>query len=180
MNRTTLKSLSCHTNQLTTLIVQGCSALTDLDFHGNKLTVVHLQGCTSLSSVKCYKNQITEANMTTMIGQLPTRPSASKGKFYVRYYSGESNVFNDTHCRTAWNKNWIPYYYNGTSWYEIMATVLVGDVNGDGAVNMLDLTASIDLLLTGTESSNPGADVNQDGNANMLDLTALIEWLLTN
>ena len=181
MNRTTLKSLSCHSNQLTTLIVQGCSALTDLDCHGNQLTVVHLQGCTSLSSVKCYKNQITEANMTTMIGQLPTRPSASKGKFYVLYYTGESNVFNNSHCWTAWNKNWIPYYYNGSSWFEIMATVLVGDVDGDSSVNISDVTTLIDYLLSGNASgiNLTAADCDQDGSINISDVTTLIDYLLS-
>ena len=52
-----------------------------------------------------------------------------------------------------------------------------GDVNGDGEVNISDVTALIDLLLsdeTGTEM----ADVNNDGEVNISDVTSIIDMLL--
>ena len=53
-----------------------------------------------------------------------------------------------------------------------------GDVNGDGSVNISDVTALIDLLLGGGTISNPAADCNQDGSATISDVTVLIDYLL--
>ena len=58
-------------------------------------------------------------------------------------------------------------------------TFLRGDVNGDGSVNISDVTALIDLLLGGGTISNSAADCNQDGNVNISDVTALIDHLLS-
>jgi hypothetical protein len=55
-----------------------------------------------------------------------------------------------------------------------------GDVNGDGSVNISDVTALIDLLLGGGTISNPAADCNQDSSINISDVTALIDYLLSN
>ena len=55
----------------------------------------------------------------------------------------------------------------------------VGDVNGDGAVNIADVTALIDYLLDSGGSINvDAADVNGDGVVNIADVTALIDKLL--
>ena len=53
-----------------------------------------------------------------------------------------------------------------------------GDVNGDGNVNIADVTALIDLLLTGDTTGNAAADCNQSGGVNIADVTALIDYLL--
>ena len=58
-------------------------------------------------------------------------------------------------------------------------TFLRGDVNGDGSVNISDVTALIDLLLGGGTISNSAADCNQDGSVNISDVTALIDHLLS-
>ena len=55
----------------------------------------------------------------------------------------------------------------------------VGDVNGDGAVNIADVTSLIDYLLGNGASINvDAADVNGDGAVNIADVTALIDNLL--
>ena len=59
---------------------------------------------------------------------------------------------------------------------------LKGDVNGDGVVNIADVTVLIDYLL-GNEAdtfNREAADVNQDGVINIADVTALIDILLGN
>ena len=55
-----------------------------------------------------------------------------------------------------------------------------GDVNGDGTVNISDVTALINYLLSGDATSVKvdAADSNQDGNVNISDVTALINYLL--
>ena len=62
---------------------------------------------------------------------------------------------------------------------EPQPVVVRGDVNGDEGVNISDVTALIDILLTGTEAP-VAADCNQDGDVNISDVTALIDFLLSN
>ena len=54
--------------------------------------------------------------------------------------------------------------------------ILVGDVNLDGEVNIADINAVIDLILSGTYTL-PG-DVNGDGEVNIADVNALIDLIL--
>lgn len=56
--------------------------------------------------------------------------------------------------------------------------VILGDVNGDGAVSIADVTALIDYLLDGGDINEAGADVTQDGGISIADVTALIDMLL--
>ena len=54
-----------------------------------------------------------------------------------------------------------------------------GDVNHDGMVNISDVTALIDLILSGNADGCPiCADVNGDGMVNISDVTALIDKIL--
>lgn len=64
--------------------------------------------------------------------------------------------------------------------YEQLVDVdfILGDVNGDGSVNIADVTTLIDLLLSGDTIDNPAADVNEDNSINIADVTALIDRLL--
>ena len=57
-------------------------------------------------------------------------------------------------------------------------TILRGDVNKDGTVNISDVTALIDILLSGAEAPAE-ADCNLDEGVNISDVTALIDYLLS-
>lgn len=59
-------------------------------------------------------------------------------------------------------------------------TVLKGDVDGDGVVNITDVTVLIDYLLSGhADGINiSNADVEEDGSINITDVTVLIDLLL--
>jgi hypothetical protein len=59
--------------------------------------------------------------------------------------------------------------------------VMRGDVNGDEAVTILDVTALIDYLLTEDASglNMQAADANLDEFVTILDVTAIIDYLLT-
>ena len=54
---------------------------------------------------------------------------------------------------------------------------LVGDVNNDGEVNIADVNALIDHILSNT--SVDAADVNEDGEVNIADVNALINLILS-
>jgi len=57
--------------------------------------------------------------------------------------------------------------------------VIVGDVNDDGTVSILDVTVLINVLLgEDVEYNHQAADVSGDGNVSILDLTALINLIL--
>lgn len=83
---------------------------------------------------------------------------------------GTSNKYRNTNY---WNKF--------TNIVEMEFSDSYGDVDGDGIVNIGDVTVLIDYLLTGnTASVNlTNADVNTDGNINIGDVTALIDKLLS-
>ena len=76
------------------------------------------------------------------------------------------------------------YYYDQnaqtrstkTAGYQV--GVLKGDVNGDGKVNVSDVTALINMILGITTTDQARADVNGDGKVNVSDVTALINLIL--
>ena len=49
---------------------------------------------------------------------------------------------------------------------------LLGDINGDDILNILDIVSLVTLVLNG--SDNPAADINDDGIINILDVVTLI------
>ena len=51
-----------------------------------------------------------------------------------------------------------------------------GDVNGDGEVNIADVNAIIDLILSGNMDAK--GDVNGDGEVNIADVNAVIDIIL--
>lgn len=57
----------------------------------------------------------------------------------------------------------------------IQAEVVLGDVNLDGAVNLLDISPFVDVIQGGTYQCE--ADINQDGLVNLLDVGAMVNIL---
>ena len=65
--------------------------------------------------------------------------------------------------------------------FKASAATLNGDVNGDSFVNIVDVTALTDYLLSGDDSQImiENADVYADGLVNVMDVTALIDLILS-
>ena len=63
----------------------------------------------------------------------------------------------------------VSFYYNDNG--------TLGDVNGDGEVNIADINAIINVILTGVE--NAAADVNGDDEINIADINAIINLILS-
>ena len=56
-------------------------------------------------------------------------------------------------------------------------STILGDVNDDGALNILDIVIIANIIL-GSAENVPDADVNQDGEVNILDIVALANIIL--
>ena len=179
-NNTKLKTLYANANQLTSLNVQGCAALTTAYCQDNKLSTVLFQGCNSLSYVNCCLNQIKESGMSTLVNSLRTIPSGSSGTLdaIITSNSAEGNVITSAQVQTARNKRWIPRKNVNGSWVEITTTNLKGDVNGDGKVNVTDVTTLVNMILGTIPKNEAVADINGDGKVNVSDVTALINIIL--
>ena len=73
----------------------------------------------------------------------------------------------------------VPFTVDNSATYP--PTFILGDVNNDGFVTIADVTALIDLLLSGTPSVEdcPAADMNENGEITIADVSALIDYLLS-
>ena len=82
----------------------------------------------------------------------------------------------------AWLKDWL---LERIAWMDTQLgydpnEFLRGDVNGDGEVNISDVAALIDYLLTEVEpdGGREAADCDQNGQVSIADLSLLIDYLL--
>ena len=57
-----------------------------------------------------------------------------------------------------------------------ISSLLLGDVNSDGEVNILDVVTTVDLALN--SEYNYAADTNQDGEVNVLDIVIIVSLIL--
>lgn len=67
---------------------------------------------------------------------------------------------------------------NGMAAYLLSKNVKFGDVNGDGNVDVSDVTALINMILGATPADLEVADINADGILDVTDVTALINAIL--
>ncbi|MBQ1485950.1 MAG: dockerin type I repeat-containing protein, partial [Muribaculaceae bacterium] len=105
---------------------------------------------------------------------------ASAGMFYscTSLVGGQGTTFNSSHVGIDYAH--IDGGPSNPGYFTAKNAGLRGDVNGDGSVNISDVTALIDYLLSGNASgiNLSGADTNQDNSINISDVTALIDYLL--
>ncbi len=52
----------------------------------------------------------------------------------------------------------------------------LGDINGDGTINVIDIVMAVDLILS--NNYDAVGDVNEDGQLNVLDIVMLVDWVL--
>ena len=174
-NLTSLDLSHFNTSKVTDMgaMFPSCKSLTSLDlssFNTSKVTTISwmLSNCTNLRTIYVDSSWSTAAvtnsesmfaYCSSLVGGQGTTWDASNptDKTYAHIDGGPSN----------------PGYFTAKN------AGLRGDVNGDGSVNISDVTTLIDLLLGGGSISNPAADCNQDSSVNISDVTALIDYLLS-
>lgn len=154
----------------------GCTSLTSLDISGwDTGNVWYMTGmfanCTGLTTIYVGAGWSTErvglewsegmfTDCTTLVGGKGTAYDVNfTDKTYAHIDGGPGN----------------PGYFT-----EVPA-MKPDDVDGDGFVNISDVTALIDYLLSGNASNIQleNADVDNDGSINISDVTALIDKLLS-
>ena len=81
-------------------------------------------------------------------------------------------MFPPTYVHEGWGSTITVRFVKG----DIPGPGTPGDVNGDGEVNISDVNAVIDMILS--QSSDSAGDVNADGEVNIADVNAVIDIIL--
>ena len=149
----------------------GCSGLTSLDLRGFNTSrvkdmVYMFRYCSDLTTIFAgsgWSTQAVTSSYDMFEGCIMLR--GSKGTAYNASHTDKTYAHID----------------GGTANPGYLSDILLGDVNGDGVVNIADVTAVIDYILTGDASEiNLGAgDVNFDNAVNIADVTTMIDFILT-
>ena len=143
----------------------GCTGLTDITLPSTLTYISNyaFYRCNSLQQITC----------------LAVNPPTVGGS--QCFYSDNFDIYSTATLRVP--KNSVTAYSNADVWklftnITAIADGQTGDVDGDGTVNISDVTALIDLLLSGAQEASAAADVDGDGVVNISDVTALIDLLL--
>ena len=178
-----------------------CTSLTSLDvsrFNTSKVTSMRsmFKYCTSLTSLDLGSFNTSKVNsmynmfyniynlQTIYVGNdWSTAAVTSSTDMFLNCSSlvgGQGTTYDASHVDKAY-----AHIDGGTSnpgYFTAKNAGLRGDVNSDGSVNISDVTALIDYLLSGNASgiNLSGADCNQDSSVNISDVTSLIDYLLSN
>ncbi len=145
---------------------QGCTGLTSVTF-GSGVTSIGDRAfnyCNALQTVTCH-------------GTVPPAMASSNCFSSAAYRKATLKV----------HRNYIETYTATDFWYKFehiegYGSLGNGDVNGDGIINIADVTVTIDQLLGGSAESEfyfESADLNYNGRLDIGDITTLIDLLLT-
>ncbi len=151
---------------------EGCSSLVRLDLSGwdtrNGTDMSRMFfGCSKLRTICVGGRWTTQIALnsnsmfygcTSLVGGMGTTYDPSHtDKEYAHIDGGPSN----------------PGYFTDAN----APVVVPGDVNGDGEVDVRDITALIDVIMNSI-TDNPRADVNGDTDIDVRDITALIDIIM--
>ena len=195
-----LEDLRCNNNNLQELDLRISTLLTHVDISNNpisqfncginsieyllchdcNLKYLYLYHNPSLKELHCYGNNINDSTQL-MISYMRTLSEENPAKvfFIDRDNSNERNTITDHQLGQMLNKHYIPYYRKDGVWREITVTI-PGDVDGDGHVSSVDVTALYNWLLNNDDSAIVNGDQDGDGHISSVDVTAVYNILLGN
>ncbi|MBC8312379.1 MAG: carboxylesterase family protein [Candidatus Marinimicrobia bacterium] len=86
-------------------------------------------------------------------------------------------VLNGTFIGGEPSQYWEPILETGFNFlYDQFSSEVIGDVNEDGVVNVIDVVQMVQFILNG--EFNPIADMNNDGSIDVLDVVILVNQIL--
>ncbi len=169
----------------------GCSGLTGELIIPNSVTLIDemaFSGCEGLTSV-------TIGNSVTKIGNSAFDGCNTLCSLYSKIEDPESVSYgsyifegvNKNNCKLYVPVGKVEAYQFTAPWSDFLnileeggssTTPVYGDVNGDGKVNVSDVTALINMILGVIPKDEARADINGDGKINVSDVTALVNIIL--
>ena len=115
-----------------------------------------------------YTHCKTPSAVTSLIWQQGPIETDHLGTLYVP--RGSKEIYENTY---PWG-----YFQNIVEFDETQQMPFVGDVNGDGRVNVSDITTLVNNILTGNEENALNDDVNEDSQVNVSDVTTGVNKIL--
>ena len=90
---------------------------------------------------------------------------------------------NNTTLWAIWDNFRLTYYGSEATLSDVMPSTIPGDVNGDGRLSVVDVTALMNIILCKTDNINGqlrigNADVDGDGSVTNADVTVLVNIIL--
>ena len=198
---TSLNVSHFNTSQVTTMesMFEDCRVLTSLDVSSfNTANVTYVQrmfsSCKSLTSLDLSSfNTSKVAEMWWMFMNCPQLETIYVGDGWstaavvnsfnmfllcTSLVGGQGTTYDASHVDAAY-----AHIDGGTSnpgYFTEKPIGLLGDLNGDGLVNVTDVTMLITMAMNETGNDNAAADLNGDGIINVTDVTMLITLALNN
>jgi len=87
----------------------------------------------------------------------------------------DGNILWEYEYESEFGGSWIARAQKYSTDY--LTDTMLGDLNGDGMLDILDIVTLVTLILSG-DNSNPAGDLNQDGSYNILDIVMLLNLII--
>ncbi len=162
--------------------IEGFKNITHLYCYQNKLSTLNLSQNSKLTLLYCYWNQIKSEGWDLFIACAPA--FTTRLDVYCYYPSSAEQNEPPTYQQVAQAKAKNIHFYQRVNygWEEMSDTppIIPGDVNGDGHVSSVDVTALYNYLLNSDDSNMVNGDQDGDGHVSSVDVTVVYNILLGN
>jgi len=115
------------------------------------------------------QGHLTYDGITVTIGELPPVTTRSDGTFAVQGVSQGQHAIKVEKAGYLSAEGQLTLSSKGETKTLASVTLLAGDLNGDGAIDLFDLVV-ISTVLGAQETESLSADLNRDGAVNVFDL----------
>ena len=162
--------------------IEGFKNITHLYCYQNKLSTLNLSQNSKLTLLYCYWNKIKSEGWDQFITCAPA--FTTRLDVYCYYPSSAEQNEPPTYQQVAQAKAKNIHFYQRVNygWEEMSDTppIIPGDVNGDGHVSSVDVTALYNYLLNSDDSNMVNGDQDGDGHVSSVDVTVVYNILLGN